>query len=98
MIRHISLLTFTPGTDDEWVQELRSTLGAMASSLDGLIGFSCDPDAGINEGTADVAIIAEFDTEAAYLAYRDLPEHRRILTEVIGPRLAQRTACQTRSA
>ena len=60
-------------------------------------GFHIGPDAGVNTGNADFAVVAEFDDEAGYLVYRDDPEHRRIITEYLRPILAGRAAVQFES-
>jgi hypothetical protein len=95
MIRHISLLTFSADTTEEWISDLQIQLRSMASTLDGLLHYSCEPDLGMHEDNAHFAVVAEFNTEEEFRSYRDLPEHRRILTEVIGPRLVDRRASQT---
>jgi hypothetical protein len=45
-------------------------------------------------GNFDFAVAADFDDVDGYLAYRDHPEHRAIVTEFIQPIVAERAAVQ----
>ena len=94
MIRHISLLTFTPDATDGQVDAIAQALSTLPARLPNLRAYSFGLDAGINPDQASFAVVADFDTVDDYLAYRDDPEHRRILAELITPILASRTAAQ----
>jgi hypothetical protein len=59
-----------------------------------LRAYTFGRDAGLNPGQASFAVVADFDTVVDYLEYRDDPEHRRIIAELITPILAARTAAQ----
>lgn len=96
MIRHIALLTFAPGTGQEEIGRIESALAGLPDRLPGLRRYAYGRDLGIDAGNADFAVVADLDDEAAYAEYRDDPEHRRIITEMIRPVLAGRTAVQFR--
>ena len=51
-------------------------------------------DAGINEGTFDFAVVADFETVDDYLVYRDHPSHKALLADHIAPHVATRAAIQ----
>jgi hypothetical protein len=45
-------------------------------------------------GNYDLAIVADFDDADGYAAYRDHPEHRRVIDELVRPILDARAAVQ----
>jgi hypothetical protein len=94
MIRHVVAFTWTPEATPERVQQIADELTKLAGGLPAVKAYTCGPDAGINSGNADFAVVADFDDEADYLSYRDHPEHQEILKRLIVPVVAQRSAIQ----
>jgi hypothetical protein len=94
VIRHVSVLTFVDSVTDKQVQAVADALATLPSRLPVLKAYSFGPDLGINEGNASFVVVADFETLEGYLAYRDDPEHQRILAELIRPILASRAAVQ----
>ncbi|MFG2071130.1 Dabb family protein [Nonomuraea maritima] len=96
MIRHIVLFTWT----DEATDEQKAAVAAGLAELPGLIpqirAFTASADAGFNQGNADFAVVADFDSEDDYLVYRDDPRHQAVIAERIKPILASRAAAQLR--
>ena len=94
MIRHIALLTFVPGTTDEQVGVLEEAMSHLPERLPKIRSYKYGRDVGLNEGQASFAVVADFDNVADYVEYRDDTEHRRIVSALIAPILASRTATQ----
>ena len=94
MIRHVALLTFVAGTTDEQVRAIEDALLTLPAHLPQLRSFKIGPDLGLNDGNATFAVVAEVANVDDYVAYRDDPEHRRIIAELIAPVLAARTGAQ----
>ena len=94
MIRHVALLTFTDGTTDDQVEAIERALSSLPGVIPELHAYAIGRDLGINEGNATFAVVADCATIDDYLVYRDHPEHRRIITELITPALAARTGAQ----
>ena len=69
-------------------------LTAVATSADGVRSYLCGADAGFTPGAYDFAVVGSFDSRDAFTAYRDHPEHQRILSEMILPNLESRTVVQ----
>lgn len=89
--RHVVLLTLDEGCDvDALVDDLR----AMAAGIPELRSYVVGRDAGLSEGNATVAIVADCDDEAGWVAYRDNPDHQRMIAERIKPHLRARAAVQ----
>ena len=96
MLRHVVLLEFDDATTVGHVDEIAARLRELPSRLPSLRSYVVGRDLGLATGNADLAVIAEFDDIDGYLAYRDDPEHRRIVAEMITPNLRARTAAQFR--
>lgn len=94
MIRHVSLLTFAPGTSEATIDEIAAALRRLPALIPELRDYRVGPDLGIDGGNATFVVIADVDDEAGYLAYRDHPEHVAVAREHILPVLAARTAAQ----
>jgi hypothetical protein len=93
VIRHVSMLTFTPGVTAAQVRAVEAALARLPAHLP-MRAYSFGTDAGIDDGNATFAVVADFDDRDGYVAYRDDPEHRRIIAELIRPILATRAAAQ----
>jgi hypothetical protein len=94
MIRHLVLMHFKPEARPEQVEDV--VAGLRAIHLDGLLDLTIAPDAGLRDGNADLAIVADFVDEASYLAYDADPEHNRVRRELLAPILASVERCQVR--
>ncbi|RJL30959.1 Dabb family protein [Bailinhaonella thermotolerans] len=94
MFRHVVVFRWK----DEASEEARSRVAAELGRLPGIIGeirrYEMGADAGVNEGTFDFALVADFDGVDDYLVYRDHPEHRRVIAEFIAPIVAERASVQ----
>ena len=94
MIRHIVLLTFVNDATDAQVQAIADALTAGPGRLAIAGRYLVGTDIGVNPANAGFAVTADFATVDDYLAYRDDPEHQRIIAELITPILAGRAAVQ----
>jgi hypothetical protein len=90
-LRHVVLLTLDDGCD---VDGLVDALRALPAHIPALRSYVVGRDAGITEGNATVAVVADFDDEAGFVAYRDDPAHQQVLAERIRPHLVARAAVQ----
>lgn len=66
----------------------------LAPTLDGVRQYLCGSDVGFLPDTYDTAVVGVFDSSDHFLAYRNHPEHQRILNELIAPNLADKTTVQ----
>ena len=94
MIRHVSVLTFTDVVTDAQVAAIEAALRTLPARVPQLRAYSVGRDLGLAETNASFAVVADFDDRPGYEAYRDDPEHQRILAELIRPVLAARAAVQ----
>jgi hypothetical protein len=94
MLRHVVLFTWTPEATDEQKQRVATELGTLPGLLPQIRAYQFGADAGINEGSYDFGVVADFDDRDSYLAYRDDPRHRAIISQHIMPIVASRAAMQ----
>jgi hypothetical protein len=94
MIRHVVLMAWNESATPEKVRQAIGELTALGPKLSGLRDYHAGSDAAINDGNFDFAVVADFDDTASYLAYRDDPAHRDIVSRLITPMLAERAAVQ----
>ncbi len=88
------VVTFKWRDGDVEADEIADALRAVVREADGVQSYRCGPDAGVTPGAYDFAVVGTFDSREAFIAYRDHPEHQRILAEMILPNLESRTAVQ----
>jgi hypothetical protein len=93
VIRHVSVLTFAEGTTGEQIDAIAAALATLPAHIP-MRSYAFGPDLGVDAGNGSFAVVAEFDDVAGYERYRDDPEHRRIIAELIRPVLAGRAAVQ----
>src|SRR4051794_13103406 len=94
--RHISLIRWQPSSDQAARDAVLDALRGLPAQIDTIRSYVLGTDARINEGNFDLAIVADFDDEAGYLAYRDHPVHKQLLAERVAPIMQDRAAVQHR--
>jgi hypothetical protein len=94
MFRHIVLLTLSSGAPDGAAGAIVDGLSTLPARIDEIRSYSIGTDAGVNQGNADVSVVADFDDRDGYLVYRDHPAHRAVIDERITPVLESRSAIQ----
>ena len=75
-------------------EQVATALADLIPQLEGVQSYRCGSDVGMSPGTYDFAVVGIFDSRERFVAYRDHPEHQRILRELIGPNLADKTFVQ----
>lgn len=93
MIRHVVLFTWTPETTDADIEAITERLRALPGSIPSLRSYYVGPDLGLS-GTADFAVVADFDNEAGFVEYQSHPLHVAVRDELIMPQVAARSAVQ----
>ena len=88
------IVMFKWNRDDVDDAGIADALRTLVARFDGVQSYLCGRDAGLSPDAYDFAIVATFDDRESFIAYRDHPDHQRIVTELIRPNLASRTAAQ----
>ena len=94
MLHHVVLLRFVPGTEDAHIDRIIDELRGLPERIDVLDGYRVGRDLGLAAGNAHLVVIADLADAAAYATYRDHPEHRRVIQELVAPVLEHREAVQ----
>ena len=96
MFTHVVTFTWMDDVPAGHATTAQEHLYAYARTLEGCISYTCGPDAGVNEGNADFAVVSVFEDEAAWHAYDTADEHNRIRAEIFRPWVSVRSAVQIR--
>jgi Stress responsive A/B Barrel Domain len=94
MFRHVVLFTWTPDATEAQKHALAGELRKLPAVIAEIRLYHVGPDAGINPGNCDFAVVADFDDADGYLAYRDHPLHREVVKNYVDPIVARRSAVQ----
>ena len=93
-VTHVVMFRWKEGTEAAAVDRVTESLLALTAQVAGIDSYLCGADIGLSPGAHDYAIVGRFASRDAFGAYRDHPEHQRILKELIGPALADRVVVQ----
>jgi len=96
-LNHVALFTWKPGTTDGQIAALEAGLAALPGLIPEIRAYRFGRDAGLAEGNADFAIVAEFDSAEGYEAYATHPAHRDVIERLIAPIRERRTGTQFES-
>jgi hypothetical protein len=94
MFRHVVMFKWTEAATEEQKRNVSARLAQLPDAIPELKAYHFGPDVGINDGNYDFVVVADFADRAAYLSYRDNPEHRAAVDEAITPIRADRAAVQ----
>ena len=94
MLRHVVLFTWTEDTDHETREATLAALRRLPEEVGGMASFAVGPDAGLVEGNAHTALVADFPDVEAFRAYAGDARHLEVIAEHVKPHLAARSAVQ----
>jgi hypothetical protein len=95
VIRHVVCLTWTAEATAAQRAAVIDALRELPARIPEIRSYEVGADLGLQEGNADLVVVAGFDDESGYRAYAAHPAHQRILREMIRPIMAGRTAVQS---
>jgi Stress responsive A/B Barrel Domain len=94
MFRHVVLFSWTQDATEAQQLALADELRKLPAAVDSIRAYEVGPDAGVNPGNFDFAVVAEFDDADGYRAYRDHPAHRTVVEQYVNPIVARRAGVQ----
>jgi hypothetical protein len=94
MLRHVVLFTWSDDAGPETRVATVAALRRLPEEVGGMTSFAVGPDAGLVEGNAHTALVADFPDVDAYRAYAGHPRHLEVIAEHVKPHLAARSAVQ----
>jgi len=80
--------------DDEQVAAITAGLSTLPGLIPQIADYRFGGDAGVNEGNFDFVVVADFASVDDYLAYRDHPDHRALIADLVTGNVADRAAVQ----
>ncbi len=92
--RHVVMFTWNDDVDESHVAAVGAALSGLPGKIPEIAAYLHGPDAGINAGNFDYAVVADFASRDDYLVYRDHPDHRAVIAEMITGHVAARAAVQ----
>lgn len=93
---HLASFRWKDQTTPADVEKVTAALTELTTTL-GIEDYRCGADVSRTPDSYDYAVVGVFASRDDFLAYRDHPEHQRILKELIGPNLANRIVVQLQS-
>ncbi|HEX9538975.1 MAG TPA: Dabb family protein [Streptosporangiaceae bacterium] len=94
MFRHVVLFSWTQDATEAQQLAMADELRKLPAAVDTIRAYEVGPDAGVNPGNFDFAVVAEFDDADGYRAYRDHPAHRTVVEQYVNPIVARRAGVQ----
>lgn len=94
MLRHVVMFRWVEGITPDQVRDIAAGLDSLPAAIPEIRSYVHGPDAGINQGNADYVVVGDFATVEDYLVYRDHPVHQRLISDVLSPVIATRSAVQ----
>jgi hypothetical protein len=94
MLRHVVLFTWTEDTDPDTRATTLAALRRLPEEVGGMTSFAVGPDAGLVDGNAHAALVADFPDAEAFRSYATDPRHLAVIAEHVKPHLAARSAVQ----
>lgn len=93
-VRHVVMFRWSDEAPDGHVDAVGEALGRLPALIPEIRDYRFGPDIGVNEGNFDYVVTADFDSVEDYVTYRDHPDHREVVTGLIVPNIAARSAVQ----
>ncbi len=94
MFRHVVMFKWNDDVDDVQVGEIGRALDALVATIPEVGEYRHGPDVGLADGNYDYVIVAEFASVDDFVVYRDHPDHRRLIADLIVDRVSARAAVQ----
>ena len=94
MIRHCVMFRWNDNLSPATIGEVEAALTKLPAAITAIASYSFGRDIGVNTGNFEFAVVADFATVEDYLVYRDHPDHKRVVAELIVPNIAERSAVQ----
>ena len=94
MFRHVVLLKYRPDATVEQKAAVQEGLARLPAAIPLIRNYVYGPDAGVAEGNYDLAVVADFDSRADYLAYQAHPAHVDFMHRCVRPIMESRVAVQ----
>lgn len=93
-IRHIVLFTWKPDTPADHAERTTAALAELRRKIPQIRSYHFGANLGVNPGTYDYGVTAEFDSIDDYFVYRDHPDHKIFIETYTAPFIDTRASIQ----
>lgn len=95
-LRHVVMFRFAEGTTGDERAALAAGLAGMPAATGAIAAdrYRHGPDVGLNPASWDYVVVADFASAEDYLTYRDHPDHRALIRDLVEPIVAERASVQ----
>ena len=94
MIRHVVMFSWADDVDEAHIDRVAATLDLLPAAIPEIDSYVHGADLALAEGNHDYVVVGEFGSLDAYITYRDHPQHRAFIAELIAGRISERAAVQ----
>lgn len=94
MLRHVVLFKWNDTLPDGHVEAVAAALDALPPAIPQIVTFVHGANLGLNPGTWDYAVVADFASPADQAAYRDHPQHQEFIADYLNGFVVERAAVQ----
>ena len=94
MFRHVVMFKWKTGTSSAEIDHVSQQLDTLPVAISEISRYQHGPDAGVNQGNFDYVVVGDFASVENYIVYRDHPIHKQLITDVLAPLIADRSAAQ----
>jgi hypothetical protein len=92
--RHTLMVRFTKEATEEEKQALLDGLAQLPKVIDVIRRFEFGLDLGLGDANPDMALVADFDSEADWRTYQEHPAHRVVVEDLVAPIVRERVRVQ----
>lgn len=92
--RHVVMFRWNDDVPADHVEQVHAGLSALPPVIEEIRSYVHGSDIGVSDGNYDYVVVADFDDEADFQAYRVHPDHQQLIADHITGKVAERAAVQ----
>lgn len=94
MFRHVVMMKLAESSTDEDLTKIIEGLETLPPLIPEIVSYSIGRDLGVQDGSYDLVVVADFEDRAGFDAYNANQEHLDVISTLIKPHLGARSAVQ----
>ena len=94
MFRHVVMMKLSETATDADLTAIVENLATLPATVPEILSYSIGRDLGVQDGSFDLVLVADFADQAAFDAYNENQTHLDVIGTYIKPVIAQRSAVQ----
>jgi hypothetical protein len=94
MIRHVVMFSWADDVDEAHIDRVAAALDGLPTAIPEIADYVHGRDLALAEGNHDYVVVGDFESVDAYAIYRDHPQHRAFIADLIAGHITERAAVQ----